>query len=462
MSSSTSRLRIRAEDSAAQIKVLDSSANVVAEGIHALDAPLPDGFYKIRVRVGSEIQERLVALDSSLPEQAFARPDIPTPIPFDGSTHSHEYHQDAVRQAWDHPAPARGHGAYLLVSAREWSAAQNLAHPDPAGALTLVFPDGKPVPFADFARVRTAADACAIGRVEVDPGLYRVELELPGGTRLRRALYASANWTTQLYMLFRDQDGKRVPDLAGGSVAIAGEPAIASDESRLTELALDALVQHREIMSDDLRAMLTSKHFRPLLGILGAHLLLRDPGQKDLLGIVVNNLLNLLGPEHPDVAALWTKVEDHVPPVREPPMLRASWDLLVEASADRPDLIVPDSPAAKIAPYVVPSAAWLVWQPPADAQDTSCVDAKLDVLRSYMRAHVETGRLDALRREADYSGSAGGGDALESEALESVAPPTQPGVMNDPGALGPEALADLTRALGVPLRTLDKMLKSLR
>ena len=411
---------------------------------------MQDGFYKIRVRVGSETEERLVALDASLPEQTFARPDIPTPIPFTGSTHSHEYHQDAVREAWDAPTKAGGQGAHLLLSAREWSPAQNLGHPDPAGALTLIFPDGKSLPFADFAHVRTAADACAIGRVEVDPGLYRVELKLPDGTRLRRALYASANWTTQLYMLFRDQDGQRVPDLAGGSVAIAGEPAIASDEPRLTELALDALVQHREIMSDDLRAMLTSKFFRPLLGILGGHLLLRDPGQKDLLGIVVNNLLNLLGPEHPDVASLCTKVTGNVLPVREPPMLRASWDLLVEASAERPDLIVPDSAAAKVAPYVVPSAAWLVWQPPADAQDNSRVDAKLEVLRSYLEAQS---KVFESSKSVAHGLAAGDADdtALESLALSSATPGLDKG-----------AFADLTRALGVPRHVLDGMLKSLR
>jgi hypothetical protein len=450
MSSSTSWLRIRAGDTAAQIKVLDSSANVVAKGVHRLDEQLQDGFYKIRVRVGSETEERLVALDASLPEQSFARPDIPTPIPFEGSTYSHEYHQDMVREAWDTPTDAGGQGAHLLLSAREWSPAQNLGHPDPAGALALIFPDGKSLPFAHFARVRTAADACAIGRVKVNPGLYCVELKLPDGTRLRRALYASANWTTQLYMLFRDQDGQRVPDLAGGSVTIAGEPAIASDESRLTELAVDALVQHREIMGDDMRAMLASKFFRPLLGILCGHLLLRDPGQKDLLGIVVDNLLNLLGPEHPDVASLCTKVEGKVPSVSEPPMLRASWDLLIEASAGRPDLILPDSPAAKVAPYVVPSAAWLVWQPPADAQDTSRVDAKLEVLRSYIEAQS---KVFASSKSVARDFAAGDADdpALDSRSLSSGTPGLDKG-----------AFADLTRALGVPRQMLDGMLKSLR
>lgn len=450
MSSSISRLRIRAGDSAAQIRVLNSSAEVVAEGVHWLDKPLEDGFYKIRVRVGSETEERLVALDSSLPEQVFARPDLPTPIPFDGSSYSHEYHQDLVREAWSAPADARGQGAHLLLSAREWSADENRGHPDPAGALTLIYPDGKNLPFADFAHVRTAPDACAIGRIEVDPGLYRIEVKLADGTRLRRALYASANWTTQLYMLFRDQEGQRVPGLAGGSVAIAGEPAIGNDEARLTELALDALVQHREIMSEDMREMLTSKYFRPLLGILGAHLLLRDPGQARLLDIVLGNLLNLLGPEHPDVASLWTKVKGNARPVTDPPMLRASWDLLVEASAGRPDLIAPGSPAAKIAPYVAPSAAWLVWQPPADPQDTSRLDAKLEVVRSYLEAQSKV-----LESEAPVAEDLVPGDADEA-ALESPAWPSAAAGLDE------SAFADLTRALGVPRQVLDGMLKSLK
>ncbi len=451
MSSSTSRLRIRAGDPAAQIKVLDSSANVVAEGIHQLDKPLQDGFYEIRVRVGSEIQERLVALDDNLPEQTFARPDIPTPIPFGGSMYSHEYHQDAVRAAWDAPTQGGGHGAHLLLSAREWSPAQNLAHPDPAGALTLIYPDGqKTLPFTGFAQVRTVADACAIGRIEVNPGFYRVELALPDGTRLRRALYASAGWTTQLYMLFCDQEGQRVPDLAGGSITIAREPPIVSDEARLTELALDALVQDREIMGDDMREMLTGKFVRPLLGILGAHLLLRDPSQKDLLRIVVDNLLDLLGPEHPDVAALCTKVKGKATPVSEPPMLRASWDLLVEASAKRRKLFVPDSTAAKIGPYVAPSAAWLIWQPPGNDGEPDRRDAKLDVLRSYIEAQSE---LFGSAKSVAYDLAA---DDAEDTTLESLILPNATPVL-DKGAF-----ADLTRALGVPRHVLDAMLKSLK
>jgi len=440
MSPSNSTLGISSDDPTAQIKVFDGSANVVARGIGALDAPLADGLYKIRVRVGSEFQERLVALDSKLPQQHFDRLDIASPIPIDNTARSHEYHQAAVRQAWNYPAPALGLGSRLLISAREWSLDNRRSHLDPAGALSIVLPSGDKVNFAAIAKVRQQGDACAIGVVDVDPGFYAVELELPDGSRLRRALHASPGWTTQLYMLFRDAAGQRLPDLAGGSVAIAHQPVVHDAQTRLAEIALDALTQHRAILSDHMRQLLSGKFEQPLLGLIGAHLLLREPDQTGLFGIVVDNLTSMLGIDHPDVGALRTKIGETAPaPVTEPPMLQVSWDLLVQASSRIPGLIPPGTAAARIAESVVPADAWLVWQPPAGQNDTSRLDAKLEVVRAYVQARAQARLPRGL-----------GTFAFDSPI---VGPPSVD--------LDEEARSDLTRALGVPRMTLDTLLKRL-
>lgn len=440
MSTSTSTLSIRSADPTAQIKVLDGAANIVANGIGKVDAPLADGLYKIRVRVGSEFKERLVALDAGLSLQHFDRLDFPTPIPVDNTARSHEYHQRAIWDAWNKPAPPLGSGSRLLISAREWSLDNSRAHPDPAAALSIILPSGDKIAFAAIATIRTEGDAYAIGAVEVDSGLYRVELALPDGSRLRRALHASPGWTTQLYMLFRDATEQSLPDLAGGSVAIAQQPVVHDEQARLAEIALDALTQHRAILSEQMRQILRDKFEQPLLGLIGAHLLLREPDQAGLFEVVVNNLTDMLGFEHPDVSALRTKLSPaEAAPVIEPPMLRASWDLLVEASGDNPELIVPNSDAAKIAEFIVPGRGWLVWQPPAHKQDTSRIDARLEVLRAYVRAQSQVRTPFGLPSEMLAS-------------MESAAGPAD---------LDEASRADLSRALGMPRMTLDDMLKRL-
>jgi hypothetical protein len=304
MSQSDSRLRVQSGDQTAQIKVLDGAANVVARGIGRLEEPLAPGLYKIRVRVGPEVEERIVTHDGHLPVQQFQKFRIPSPIPIDHTSRSHEYHQRAIEKAWAQPATV-GYGAMLLIAAREFSLDDSRGHSDPAGSLHLLSPSIS-LPLTAFATVRTAGDAFAVGAVEVDPGFYEVELRLADGACQRRALHASRGWTTQLYMLFHDRDGERVPNLARGSIAISKAPVVHDAETRLTEIALDALTQHRTIMDRELQNVLMMDFQQPMLGLIGAHLLLRQGDRPELFRSVVGRLSNMLGSDHPDVAALRT------------------------------------------------------------------------------------------------------------------------------------------------------------
>lgn len=439
MSPSISALVVRTDDPTAQVKVFDASSNTVAEGLGGLDAKLLDGLYKIRVRVGPEFQERLVALDDKLPAQHFKRMQFATPIPIDQTGRSHEYHQEAIKHAWENPGPAQGHGSRLLISAREWSSDGSRGHPDPAGALFIVLSSEERVPFSSFALTRLEGDACAIGVIDVDPGYYRVELLLADGTRQRRALHASRGWASQLYMLFHDVGEQRLPNLASGSVAIANHPVVHDPETRLVEIALDALTQHRPILSDELLGLLSGKFQQPLLGILGAHLLIRDFDKSGLFGEVIHNLTRMLGVDHPDVAALRTKSGEPPLPLTEPPMLRASWDLLVEASARYPDLIPAGSPASWMAELVIPTGAWLVWQPRENKDDDRSFQAKLEVVRAYVSAQTQP-RPSLDINEAVFARGSFGGTA---------------------SMLGANSRADLSRALGVPSATLDNLLGKL-
>jgi hypothetical protein len=109
-----------------------------------------------------------------------------------------------------------------------------------------------------------------------------------------------------------------------------------------------------------------------MLGIFGGHLLrLADSPNWDLLRIVVQNLQNLIG-DHPDVVALDLFLDENRsvsqphPTLAQPPLLRRSWEQIVRASAQRPDLIEPGSFPARIADRLWSSGVWLTWQTPSD------------------------------------------------------------------------------------------------
>jgi hypothetical protein len=90
------------------------------------------------------------------------------------------------------------------------------------------------------------------------------------------------------------------------------------------------------------------KFENPIAGIVGGHLLVvereRDPGgDVRMLPVVVRNLFQLVGPEHPDVAALALQCTDEalraVPPISALPMFQRSFTLLSRAAQERPELV---------------------------------------------------------------------------------------------------------------------------
>jgi hypothetical protein len=98
----------------------------------------------------------------------------------------------------------------------------------------------------------------------------------------------------------------------------------------------------RPLLPDELRMLLRDKFDDPMLGIYGAHLLLLEKSlDTDLFNTVVANLRALLF-EHPDVQALALRSEKPPQaPFNSPPMLSRSWDLIVEASIEQPNIVTP-------------------------------------------------------------------------------------------------------------------------
>jgi hypothetical protein len=250
--------------------------------------------------------------------------------------------------------------------------------------------------------------------------------------------------------LLTDGTTQRVCDMSGAAIAISPEQVFQPqrERTRLAELARYALTQSRRILSDGLlNDLLDEKFDDPMLGLFGAHLLLRDkPEDTRLFRVVTDNLLRLLGPNHPDVRALWRRREGGgagVPlELESPPMLRLSWDLALQGADSHSDALV-DGPTA-IADRILSDAPWLIWRI-ASADRPSVAEL---ALKDYLGARVraEKDRVDATRTVFNRVTS-----AVKQFVTRSPAPTPTP-VPLDAGEK-----ADLIRALGVP----DKLLKSM-
>jgi hypothetical protein len=424
-------LTVRASDPLAEISVYDGAFRRVGKQVGVYQHAHPDGIYEIRVRVGGSVDTRLVSLDGDITE-AFGPVAFASPIPLADTTGSDEQQRAAVASG-SAPSLKLGDGAGLLIVVRDRPGRETYPG-SPATGLSLSGPDW-PQPIDLSNAPIDPSGQVSLGSLEVVPGVYRLRLSLPNGTARERTLVATSGWTTQCFLVRRRFREWAMADLDQGVVSLNrfGQPFAPDDaRARLAETARDALANNRQVAEAAVKALLETKFEDPMLGLLVAHLLLRDRPDDPVLGAVFDNLGGMLGADHPDVRAV--APESPRGPVTEMPMLRASWDRIVRASLDHPGLVPLASPAGEAAARVLPRQPWLVWEP-ADATPRR-EESKMAALRSY------------LSHPADEPSPGSG------LAQESMAPPQA-------GQLDRDQREELTRSLGVPAAVLDDMLSKL-
>jgi hypothetical protein len=469
------RLIITTADSATEIFVLDARFHLVNRGIGMLDDAFPPGLYMVRARSGPETREEVVLLprDASEPVRtSFAPISFGTPAPLTNTGKTHEYHIELARDVSATVQISAGVGSWLFVCAREWSgqsvSPSDLPARSPIRGLSLRTLDGVTIADLEGAAVKRldVPDPCAACTVQVNPGAYRLVLDAAPGLTVEQTVVASPGWQTQVFMLqhdYADSPEWRRADMVGASILMANGPGFEadSDEQRLAEMARLALRDGRRVLSNDLRSMLQGKFSDPMLGIFGAHLLLREQEiDESLFHIVVDNLRALLG-DHPDVEALRLRLQDPtVPPFGVPPMLRRSWELILNATVMRPELVPPDSPLAGIAPRIWGEGPWLIWMERSDEDIASDVAQIAQSMSVQIGAQIAESASQSRSTDGMTSGAASSdvtgatrGDfsfGMESAVME--------------GADGPSVVYDeatvsrLVQSLGVPRSTIEKII----
>jgi hypothetical protein len=346
-------LDISPGEPSAEIFVVDESFNLVDRGIDRLAATLPFGIYKVRVRSGRRLSEQIYLLDSGA--AAAAAPALPlfsSPAPLAGTAATHEYHEQALADAAGRIDLSPGSGGGMLIMARQWRPDDSApAGFEPWAGVRLVNARGRTV--ADLGRDGRrdgSGDAWATLSLGLDPGIYFLRMSEEGGRESEQSLVVSPGWRTDLHLL-RAPRSEEMRDHAQLRVSLLmhslGSPATAPSDLMIDQARV-ALADERLILGRELDELLVLKFDNPIAGILGGHLLLveqrRRPSHRiALLDQVVTNLRGLVGDRHPDVEALSLRCPDARlrtrAPVTDPPMFQASWQILIEASEKRPDLI---------------------------------------------------------------------------------------------------------------------------
>jgi hypothetical protein len=264
----------------------------------------------------------------------------------------------------------------------------------------------------NYDREQTALDPprrLLLHRVELASGHYQLEWRFADNEPLRLPVTIVPGSTTQRYVLVKPSgtDNERhLPDLAQSAVTFnphANDFDPDSVEARLGERLRYRLTRGSRLPSNpEFERRLRDEVDDPMVGLLAAHLYLDEqtpPG--DLIGALIEKAAARLGADFPDVLALQVKLSatlgddsSQLPAARAsacfPPLLRRSWDYLLETATARPELIPSDSFAAQASRSFVNVGIWTAWRPFARAtrSDTSDEPAFLEEPPATRRAWV--------------------------------------------------------------------------
>jgi hypothetical protein len=349
-----------------------------AAGAGMLEADLAPGLYTVTFQAGLLARAVHVALEPGRGIVRVTAPvmDFSSPMPlYHTRTTRPEHEQNAREHSMNiHTAPGSGSQLFLFARTLEHHSPTN-----PATGLTLHNQAGHLL--VDIVQQiewggRDLDEAAWCGcTVQLDPGVYRLRARWDDTEVLEQAVVTCAGWQTQIFLLrhFSPVPNMQRDDLFNAAVCMVPEGSsfdAQRDDFRSTELARLGLAHGRAVMtSAELARLSWSTAQNPMLGIYSGHMLLLAPEpDRALLSTIITTLRDMLG-WHPDVEALnlWLRDGSSAPPVfLMPPMLRQSWQIIVQASAQQPELVPAGSFAAQMAAHTWGDGAWLTWQhPPA-------------------------------------------------------------------------------------------------
>jgi hypothetical protein len=425
-------LRVSTGSADAEIFVIDHELRLVDRGIGSLVTQQLPGVYKVKVQAGRSVREETILLVDDASIEWHAQP-IESAAPMRGAARTHEYQMAGAADRSRRVDLKRGSGGSLFVMLRNWSAsggagvAPGSRHPGARFRLAA-WDRSWDLDLASLAVEDSALDPWCAVNLEVDPGTYLLQCRAGEGSMLEGAVSVSPGWQTQVFLLSRapasDAGGFAVGGLAEtgevlNATVLMGRNGFVPDDSQIqaTETARLALADDRPVRTRELDELLRYKLENPMLGIMGAHLLLlareerlqrqaegqrrerlrsepatltrqQPPFDQELFDTVIDNLQRLVGLSHPDVQALSLQRSGATDPgaVSVPPMLRRSWSLLVQGSNRWPGL-VPVDLWRRIAMRTA-TAPFLSWI--NSSSDASGTSAFLGELREQLASKART------------------------------------------------------------------------
>lgn len=414
----TGHLTAEAGNQLTEIFVINGKFDRVKCGVGRLDEDLTPGVYKIKFKLGDQVQEVMQAIWAGQKYTVSEPKSVAAAAP--------PVEIESVQTALDFALP--DDGADFRDAPPSMKKGQRLKPPpvtQPGTSPTESTPTERTIAFA---RTRLADLMAPYGRLLVfcknadptdptdpfeglvfqsangNPGLHHVggflarTFDLVGpvltisapcaGGEVCQNVYVYPGWLTQIYIVRRKLGPNQEPqhDLTCATILMWNSQRDNGKrlaDARLAAAARGALAARRYAIGQDmLNELLYSKFADPMLGVLGLTLLYLGPNRdRKMLETVLNNLDTLL-PGHPDVQIIRSHSKiGVVPSVDQPPMLRENWSLLLESTANNPHLVKNASSCALVGCGIAGDGAWLQWLAPPGPPEPPLLYSQSDIAK---------------------------------------------------------------------------------
>ena len=383
------RLKITSPGATTIVSVIDNDDRVRAQDIgEEIVVDLAPGIYTVRSELDGRIADKFVRLDKDRDIEAERLAQY-SPVPLPYSATSHEYYAEEAWSVAQNPtAPdipwdgAPTASLMLFIRPIDASRAESVSNLHSFLGLSLHSIHGH---VADVLPHECKTDDWS-GRVawhaNVSPGL--LILESHGGDERQIPIRLVEGFQTQIYMIYHGR--MQYEDLRILNVPYADlhyrqgrNPYEQNDEFvrayEHTDAGLVALNNKgAEIANRLVTKFLQSKFKNPMLGLVGAYLLLLrmhagyvTDDKTELLHTVIKNLSKLL-PGSADLAALkimasrWLGEPD-LEPIVGIPVFRIGAAAVIEEAAGKPELIPEGSLLDIVSDRFIEDSVWTMWEP---------------------------------------------------------------------------------------------------
>jgi hypothetical protein len=355
-------IRLGSDD--VKVTIFDSLNTEVASANREVSLTLPAGLYLIRTESGGQLKQSTVLHKG--PTDLIESVPIYSAAPLAGAVTSHEYYTEpSVKFSKEITSGPVGNGPhssrfllFIRCSNRSGSKGENLAD-----GLDLIDSNEKLVTAFESGTQHDQHYGWLAFSAQATPGFYRLRFTGPGAREVPIHLFE--NWEHQIFLTYSGRP------LFEGMRHLMSPPGIGFQPRDEIAKAIDAALtslQNRAALPTIMRNLLLHGKFEnPMLGLVGAHILLRESQpDRNLIDEVLNNLCSLL-PDSPDVAALEVgaamKFQNPGPsrPIEHAPQLRLGFQAVLRDSLDHPEIVPQHGEIESFATDLLLDSPWTSW-----------------------------------------------------------------------------------------------------